>query len=278
MWRIAREPKFRWFGKFTRPNVFNKVREFLGRVQCAQKDSVPLIAILRGQSKECYGSYAGGGASEDRSHRRWLEEFARAIGNSRVVIAYEPDSLGTIDCLKRSRRQARLKVLRYGVDLLSALPNATVYLEAGASDWEGADTMARKLRFIGISKVRGFMLNVTHSDWTRANIRFGTQLSRLTGGKHFLINTSINGRGPTHVFRRLRGQLRRFNIWCNAPRAGLGPRPTTKTGNARVDGLLWIGRPGYSGGSCGGGPLPIGTWWREHALKLARRATQRKGP
>ena len=60
------------------------------------------------------------------------------IGNDRVVIAFEPDSLGTLDCQVPSRRDDRLRVLAYGVTALSRLPNATIYLEAGASDWESA--------------------------------------------------------------------------------------------------------------------------------------------
>ena len=58
--------------------------------------------------------------------------------------------------------------------------------------------MARKLRRVGVAKVRGFMLNATHYDWTRNNIRYGLKLSRLVGGKHFIINTAENGRGPIH--------------------------------------------------------------------------------
>jgi endoglucanase len=278
MWELAKQPKFRWFGRFTRPNLKQKVREYLRRVQCAQPGAVPQMAILRGQSKECRDGYHGGGRAEDRAHRRWLRDFAKAIGNSRAIIAYEPDSLGTVDCLAPARRRVRMKVLRYGVNLLSKLPNVTVYIEAGASDWEGAHSMARKLRFVGIRKVRGFMLNVTHTDWTINNIRFGTRVSRLVGGKHFIINTAENGRGPTLRYRRINGRRRKHPIWCNAPDAGLGPRPSTATGRALVDAFLWIGRPGYSGGTCSGGPLPIGTWWREHALKVARRSSERLGP
>jgi hypothetical protein len=36
---------------------------------------------------------------------------------------------------------------------------------------------------------------------------------------------------------------------------------------------MWINRPGYSGRSCNGGPLPVGSWWPERALELARYAT-----
>ena len=277
MWRIAREPKFRWWGKFN-PNIGANVREYLARVQCQEPGSVPLMAILRGQSKECHSRYTGGGVAEDRIHRRWLAEFARAVGDARVVIAYEPDSLGTIDCLAPSRRRARMDVLRYGIDVLSKLPNATIYIEAGASDWEAARSMAKKLRYVGIAKVRGFMLNVTHFDWTRNNIRFGTQLSRILGGKHFVINTSSNGRGPVSAARHVNGRRIVSHVWCNPQGVGLGPRPTTRTGSRRVDAFLWIGRPGYSNGSCNGGPSPPGTWWQEQALRFAQRASQRRGP
>jgi endoglucanase len=277
MWRIAREPKFRWFGKFT-GNVVARVREYLARVQCQEPGKVPLMAILRGQSKECHASYTGGGPAEDRLHRSWLDKFARAVGKARVVIAYEPDSLGTIDCLAPGRRRARLRVLRHGIDVLSKLPNTTIYIEAGASDWEAAGSMARKLRIVGVAKVRGFMLNVTHFDWTSNNIRFGTRLSKLLGGKHFIINTSTNGRGPTSAVRQVNGRRGVSHVWCNPQGAGLGPRPTTRTGNRRVDAFMWIGRPGYSNGACNGGPMPPGTWWHEQALRFAQRASQRRGP
>ena len=95
-----------------------------------------------------------------------------------MVIAFEPDSLGTIDCLTPSRRDDRLRLLRYGVTALSKLPNAIVYLEAGASDWEAASRTAKQLRAIGIAKVQGFMLNATHYDWTSANIKHGLAISR----------------------------------------------------------------------------------------------------
>jgi endoglucanase len=190
-----------------------------------------------------------------------------------VVIGFEPDSLGTVKCLRPDRRKARLDLLRYGVDVLSRLPGATIYLEGGASDWEPAAGVAAKLRYIGISKVRGFMVNVTHYDWTGNNVLYGLQVSRLTGGKPFVISTAFNGRGPLHLWRAVSGHRRRVNVWCHPPRRGLGPRPTTDTANPRVDAYLWIGRPGFSAGACNGGPLPVGSWWPERALMYARYAT-----
>jgi endoglucanase len=281
IWKLAREPRFRWFGKFTRPRMQKKVRGFLDRVQCDQPGTVPLMAVMRHQGKGCSGTYRAGGKAEDRRTMKWYDDFADTVGSARVVIAFEPDSLGTVDCLARNRRKDRLNVLRYGVNRFSQLPNATVYLEAGASDWEPARRTAKQLRYIGVSKVRGFMLNVTHHDWTRNNIKHGLQISRMVGGKHFIINTSYNGRGPLHYRRwinRARHKWRTINVWCNPGLRGLGPAPTTDTGNRLVDAFMYINRPGYSAGSCNGGPLPVGTWWPSRALMYATYATDWQSP
>jgi endoglucanase len=146
-----------------------------------------------------------------------------------------------------------------------------VYIEATASDWESAHRVARKLRAVGIAKVRGFMLNATHYDWTRANIRYGLKVSRLTGGKHFVINTAENGRGPVHV-RQTNG--RRLTVWCNPGLRGLGPPPTTDTSHPKVDAYLWINRPGYAQ-SCQGRKI---AWYLPRALSYARYATDWEGP
>jgi len=235
---------------------------------------VPLVATLRHQGKQCNSRYQAGGVAEDEATKRWFDDFARGIGNSRVIIAFEPDSVGTIECLARSRRQARVEVLRYGVDVLSRLPNATVYIEATAADWKPVSYVAGKLRQIGVDKVRGFMLNVTHYEWTRENIRYGRKLSRRLGGKHFVISTAMNGRGSVRVPRG----KRKFNVLCHPLYRGAGPYPTTRTADRLVDAYLWINRAGYSGGSCNDGPLPVGTWWPDRALMFARYQSQRLSP
>jgi len=269
VWKIAREPKAVWVGRFTSPNFHVKVRRIFDNAHA--QGAVPILTVLRAQSTGCSPTYDGGGPAEDARTRAWYDDLARAIGGDRVVIAFEPDSLGTIDCHARSRRAARYRVLRYGVDALSRNPNATIYIEAGASDWEGASRMAKKLRRVGIAEVRGFMLNATHYDWTRANIEYGLKLSRLVGGKHFIINTAENGRGPIH--RRLPNG-RRLTVWCNPPNRGLGPAPTTNTSNPRADAYPWVNRPGYAQ-SCQGRPI---AWYLPRALSYAKYATSWEAP
>jgi endoglucanase len=271
IWKIAREPKALWLGRFTRPNFAVKVRRLIDPAKA--NGEVPIFTVLRAQATGCSPTYQGGGPAEDRRTMAWYDDLARVIGDDRVVIAFEPDSLGTIDCLAPSRRDDRLRVLGHGVDVLSKLPNATIYIEAGASDWESAERTAKLLRAVGIAKVRGFMLNVTHYDWTAANVQHGLEISRRTGGKHFVINTAENGRGPVHYkkwINRSRNIWRRITVWCNPGLRGLGPAPTTETSHpGKVDAYLWINRPGYAQ-SCQGRPI---AWFMPRALTLARFAT-----
>ena len=57
-------------------------------------------------------------------------------------------------------------------------------------------------------------------------------------------------------------------------RATWNPTPATRQSHPSLaDGYFYIVRPGYSGGSCNGGPLPIGSWFEDRALDLARYAT-----
>ena len=277
--KIALQPQFKWMGRWSARapgGTARSVRDYIDRAERSQPGSLPQIVALRHQGKKCHKGYVGGGAREDARTREWYRDFARGVGTSRVVIAYEPDSLGTIDCLAGSRRTARLNLLKYGIDVLSQLPNATIYIEAGASDWEPAARTARQLRYIGIHKVRGFMLNVTHYDWTANNIRHGLDISRRVGGKPFIISTSFNGRGPVHYRRwinRRKNIWRTVNVWCHPLKRGLGIAPTTKTHHRKVDAYFYIGRPGFSGGSCNGGPLPVGSWFESRALMFGRYAT-----
>ena len=272
---IAIQPKFRWFGRSTK-NLAVSVSDYIARAE--SKGQIPLMAMLRHHGTSCSPSYTGGGAAEDEVFRAWWRVVANAIGNHRVVVGYEPDSLGTVDCLKKSRRKARIAALRYGVDLLSKLPNATVYIEAGASDWERPARTAKLLKQVGIDKVRGFMLNATHYDWTANNIRYGRAVSRRTGGKPFIINTSGNGRGPVHYQRwtsSAHTSWQRVNIWCNAKMRGLGIAPTTQTHDPLVDAYMWINRPGASSGACNGGKKPsgVGSWSQTRANMWVRYRT-----
>jgi len=261
--KLAEQPQFRWWGRYESPLV-SKIRGSFQTMDRQKKGQVPLMAAFFHEGRGCSPSYQGGGRAEDQRYRRYIRQFAKGIGRREVVIAFEPDSTGTIECLAKSRRKARLRTLAYGVKVVSRLPNATVYIEATASDWQGVPTVSRKLKALGVRRVRGFMLNATHQDTIKNNIRYGRKLSKRLGGKHFIINTSHNGNGN---FKR-RGKV----YTCNPPNVAAGARPTTDTDHPLVDAYMWVERPGYSNGACNGGPARVGAFWLDRALLMVRRA------
>jgi endoglucanase len=261
--RLAQTPQFRWWGRWEHP-ITSKLRGTFALMDEEAPGLVPLIAVRALDHSGCGGGFSGGGAAGDAAYRRWIQGFAQGIGDRQAVIAYEPDALGTLGCLQASRRGARMRLLAYGVTVLSELPNATVYIDAEAPDWEDAATVARKLKAVGVAKVRGFVLNATHQASTRSNIRFGLAISKRIGGKHFIINTSHNGNGPDNGMPYGRR-------WCNPPNAAAGALPTTETANPKVDAYLWVERPGFSNGTCEGGPK-AGAWWEKRAVQMVDRA------
>ena len=183
-------------GASPRPNFRVKVRRLIDPARA--EGTVPIFTVLRAQATAAAPGTPAAARPRMRGRARGTTTSPRAIGNDRVVIAFEPDSLGTIDCLAPSRRDDRLRLLRYGVTALSKLPNATIYLEAGASDWEAASRTAKQLRAIGDREGAGLHAQRHPLRLDGRNIQHGLDISRRVGGKHFIINTAENGRGPVH--------------------------------------------------------------------------------
>lgn len=203
---------------------------------------------------------------------RFIKRVARGIGNFHVLFFLELDSLITAPCLSHRQLAIRDAELKYAVSALEADPHVLVYLDAGAADAVGVPRMARFLRGAGVGNAQGFFLNSTHFDWTTTELHYGQELSRRLGGAHFIVNTSMNGRGPL----RPRDRVHHGNeVLCNPPGRGLGPLSLTddiaqQTPYAAADGLLWFSNPGGSGGQCRPGAPPTGVFWPARAVMLAR--------
>jgi endoglucanase len=179
------------------------------------------------------------------------------------------DSLITVGCLSPHGVAVRMRELRAAIDVLSTVPHLVVYLDAGAADALTARREASLLRRAGVSKIEGFFLNSTHFDWTSKEIQFGEAVSRLTGGKHFVVNTGESGRGPlTPPHPVKQGN----EVLCNPAGRGLGPVPTANTGYPNVDAFAWTSNPGESGGPCVPGAPKTGVYWPAYGLALIRNA------
>lgn len=251
---IAKEPTARWLGDWAR-DIRAEVDAAVSTI--TRTGSLPVFVAYNIPGRDC-GSYSAGGARGSDAYRSWIRGFASGIRGRSAIVILEPDALPGMDCLSAAAQRDRLALLKDAVQTLKA-QNASVYIDAGNARWKSPDVMAARLKQAGIADAAGFSLNVSNYMANAANIAYGEKLSKLVGGKHFLIDTSRNGLGTT-------------TEWCNPRGQALGVSPTTNTGHPLVDAFLWVKQPGESDGTCRGGPR-AGSWWDEIAIELARAAS-----
>ncbi|MFH8794682.1 glycoside hydrolase family 6 protein [Streptomyces sp. NPDC017941] len=215
--------------------------------------------------RDC-GQHSAGGAPDADYYRHWIDAFADGIKDRRALVVLEPDAIPHIadGCTPPQYHEERYELLSEAIERLKRQPNVKVYLDAGNPGWiTQAYKLTTPLRRAGIARADGFSLNVSNFQSDKATKRYGRELSAGVGGKHFVMDSSRNGRGP------LAGD--REDAWCNPPGRGLGTPPTDRTGDPLLDAYLWIKRPGDSDGPCRGGPA-AGQWWPDYALGLVRNA------
>ena len=252
--RIASQPVAKWIGNWN-SDVRGDVARYVSRAQ--QSGAVPVLVAYNIPSRDC-GSYSAGGSANASAYRSWIGAFAEGL-SGRTVVVLEPDAVAGASCLSATARDERFALLRDAVRTLKAA-GATVYLDAGHARWLSATEAAARLTKAGIEFADGFSLNVSNYVATSTNAAYGRSVSRLVGGKHYIIDTSRNGVAVTN------------GEWCNVAGAALGAPPTTNTGDALIDAYLWVKQPGESDGTCNGGPA-AGKWWADYALLLAQRQT-----
>jgi endoglucanase len=255
--KIASQPAAEWLGEW------NSNIELTTRVRTAKANETGAVAVFvvyNIPNRDC-GQYSKGGLSRADAYQAWIRALAKGIGSGRAAVILEPDGLGLLTkCLSPKDQEVRLGLLRDAVQVLEANGNTGVYLDAGNPHWMPANEMAPRLKGAGIDQADGFALNVSNYMTTKENTEYGQAISRLVGGKHFVIDTSRNGNGPAPDFD-----------WCNPHGRAIGHRPTAQTGEPLIDALLWIKRPGESDGECKGGPRS-GEFWIEMAVELANNA------
>jgi endoglucanase len=252
--RLARQPVAKWVNEWV---PLTEVARTVSRA--VSVDATPVFVAYNIPNRDL-GSHSAGGAADAEAYRKWIREFAAGLGGKRSIVVLEPDAVPQTPKMSAAAREERFDLLRDAIKVLKAA-NAIVYLDAGNARWLTPDAAAAALKSAGIAEADGFSLNVSNYVSTSVTTAYGEQISKRTGGKHFIIDTSRNGVGGTPD-----------GEWCNPPGQALGVEPTTRTSSALVDALLWIKVPGESDGPCNGGPR-AGAWWADYALGLTRQAT-----
>lgn len=250
--KIANQPMAAWF--VGSEEVRGTVDRYV--TAASTEGALPVLVAYNIPIRDC-GSYSGGGASSASEYESWIRSFAAGIGGRRAAVILEPDALALMDCLSSEQKQERYALIKDAVNVLSS-QGASVYIDAGHSNWHGTDEMASRLSLAGVESARGFSLNVSNFERTGDATAFGNAVSSKIGGKPYVVDTGRNGNGSN-------------GEWCNPSGRALGERPTAATGVDAADAYLWIKPPGESDGTCNGGP-PAGSWWAGYALGLAERA------
>jgi len=258
--RLANQPVAKWLGGWA-GNIQREVNQAVSTITSA--GALPVFVAYNIPNRDC-GSYSAGGAGGSNAYRKWIRDFASGVSGRRAIVILEPDALAGMDCLPAPARDERVSLIRDAVQALKTQA-ASVYIDAGNARWHPAPVMANRLQQAGISIADGFALNVSNFQSTPANVAYGEQVSRLVGGKHFVIDTSRNGIPGTDAA-----------LWCNPRGRALGVTPTTNTGHPLIDAFLWVKTPGESDGTCNGGPQ-AGGWWAVYALELSRLAATLTG-
>ncbi|MFJ5993619.1 glycoside hydrolase family 6 protein [Streptomyces sp. NPDC092370] len=256
--KIAEQPVAEWVG----PD--DPQEQTRGFTEAADKAGRTALLVLYNIPHRDCGQYSQGGAADGNAYREWLDGVAAGIGDRSATVILEPDALlHLVDgCTPEQFHEERYDLLKGAVTKLKSLKNTKVYLDAGNAGWQNPDQIFEPLKWAGIDKADGFSVNVSNFYSTEESIAYGKQLSAKVGGKHFVIDTSRNGKGPYTSGNP-------DERWCNPPGRSLGETPTTKTADPLVDAYLWVKRPGESDGECKGGPK-AGQWWADYALKLAK--------
>lgn len=253
--KVASGPYANWFGDWVPTTSLASAVDKLVTTQ-TQAGALPVLVAYAIPHRDC-GQYSAGGLASASAYKAWIQEMARGIGSRKAVVVLEPDALALMGCLSTTMQQERFAMLASAVEIMDALPATSVYLDAGGAKWHPADVMASRLSAAGVSRARGFTLNVSNFVDTATNLRYGNDLSARLQGKHFIIDTSRNGLGEG-------------TTWCNPEGRALGQTWTSATGSTWADAYTWIKRPGESDGTCNGGPA-AGTWWTEYAIGLGQR-------
>jgi endoglucanase len=251
---VAAQPLGMWIGDWNSDvtgTVDGAIAEAGGKLRVLVVYDIP--------NRDC-GAWSAGGAADAASYAGFITKVAAGIAGRKVIVVLEPDALPLTRCLTEAQKVDRFAMLSGAVDVLTAA-GASVYLDAGDSNWIGASEIAAALVAAGVGRAAGFSLNVSHTELETNEIAFAQEIRAILGiDAHFVIDTSRSGLGPADD-----------NEWCNPPGRALGSLPTLITGIDGLDGLLWIKPPGESDGSCNGGP-PAGQFWPDYALGLAERA------
>ncbi len=268
---IALKPKAKWFGAWIPDDqISQRVKDYIANAQHGDTSTLVQMSVFRMVPWEHEACSRLPTKAERTSYRRWVDRFANAIGDAHAAIVLQPD--GPFALCAPGGSQVPSHLVAYAAKVLSAQPNTSVYVEAGAADWPaagqgGVDAAVKILVRGGIQYAHGFALDSTHFDSTTDEVARAAAISKALAAlgyaeRRAVINTSSNGH--PYEYGTYTGKDPDNPFVCDstttpasttcvtigippttnvaATKWGL-PAATDKLARRYVDAYLWIGRP-----------------------------------
>ena len=252
---VFKYPSSFWFGdnpKKPKKHMEGSIQRLIQRA----KPQLPIFVIYNIPNRDV-GQYSKGGAKSREDYLDFIERFSRGIGDSEVIVIYEPDALPHSTLLDEEEQEWRLSLMKESLEYLTKNTNGIFYVDVGHSNWLEPKVVGELLDKVSNPKVRGFSINSCNYRTTKECIRWGRKVTKYREDDYFVIDTSRNGNGPKE------------DEWCNPTDRALGEPSTCDTTHNKCDAYLWIKIPGESDGRCNGGPK-AGRWWGVQAEELVK--------
>lgn len=234
---LADTPQVVWITWGTPAEAEEYVRN---TVQRAQADgTVPVFAAYNVPGRDC-SLYSAGGAATGNAYRAWIDGFVDGLGQAEAIVIVEPDGLALLpsDCGQPDPFD-RIDLITYAAHAFLADTNASVYIDAGNSNWHNVGEIARRLVDADVAGVDGFALNVSNFQFTTNSNQFGTWVSKC------IAYGTIKSPGDYHSCPDQYGSwggvpLSPYGNWSNN---SANPELNTSSENARYAALLGATQP-----------------------------------
>lgn len=212
-------------------------------------DSQRLSVVVYGlPNKDCGAGYSSSGSVKSAAdYVSFLNTLTGVIGNRKVLYVLEPDAVGLLGSGSCGEWNGYRENLKTAISMLSANPNADIYLDVGywtlGSAASASQVAAVVKTFVSTGRVKGITLNTS-------NYRSNAEISGLCSNFQNAIGSNS--------YRCVVDTSRSFvapssSEWCNVKTAGIGYPPTSNTGYWNLDYFMWIKVPGESDGMCNDG-------------------------
>jgi endoglucanase len=252
MEELLETPVATWLGEWLGTN--EEVKDYVAGVSndAASKGEMPVFVLYNIPDRDL-GEFSAGGLDNASTYLEWVKSISEGVGNNRALFILEPDALAGVPEMDDTDGQARIKLLRDTLTLLSeGNPNAEIYLDGGHDAWLEAQELADLLKQVdnGTGVVKGISLNVSSFGTTEVVIAYSEEVIDLYGVSiQTLIDIGLSGSDV---------ELNRAD-WCNNRDIEVGVDEADDEYDPADPVIeLTVKPPGESGGECDKGDPEAG--------------------